>query len=350
MSQLKFSEAELYAEHDYVRLQECNGQRLHGGFDAADRYLPPRSRLRNVAIDAWTQSLIRRGGHLFDANASLLTGPRMPNVAQQCLLIREGLGQSFWNTLTITGKIEARGRVLAEMEFPELQEIIDEDISSMALGHLNRGMLSTHGLDEGGQPEKGIGGHDVMWFVARDLAFGAVDYPDVEPPENIARPEAGQRWMPDLPEAFEGMLSFLMNLLMIEFRAERGFADTQAVLRTPDLFPDRRPQAEEAADIVERIRTDEEIHVRSLRLYLGELSAVHLKTVDGGSRPGHEIIEPFWQGLVRWATEEQPVLAAQVQYPLLRERILKHPQGERILRTFNELSDPGTRQFLQGVD
>ncbi len=32
-----------------------------------------------------------------------------------------------------------------------------------------------------------------MWFVARDLAFGPDAHPDVEPPESISRPEAGQR-------------------------------------------------------------------------------------------------------------------------------------------------------------
>jgi hypothetical protein len=62
-----------------------------------------------------------------------------------------------------------------------------------------------------------------------------------------------------------------MNLLIIEFRAEIGFANTQEILRFPDLFVGRRAEAEEAAEIVERIRLDEEIHVTSLRLYLGEL-------------------------------------------------------------------------------
>ncbi len=73
-----------------------------------------------------------------------------------------------------------------------------------------------------------------------------------------------------------------------------------------------------------------------------------MKTNAGGTRLGREIIEPFWQGLVRWATEEQPLLAAQQQYQVLRERIFKHPEGSRIIKTFNELSDPGTEAFLLG--
>ena len=44
---------------------------------------------------------------------------------------------------------------------------------------------------------------------------------------------------------------------VIEFRAEIGFAETQTILRSPDVFTDRRAEAETAAEIVERIRTDE---------------------------------------------------------------------------------------------
>ena len=154
---------------------------------------------------------------------------------------------------------EAKGRLLAQLEFPELQPFIVDDISSMGIGHLNKGLLRAHGYDEGGVD--GIGAHDEMWFVARDLAFGEGAYADVEPPENISRPELGQRFMPEVDMAVEGLLSLLMNLLVIEFRAEIGFAATQAILRTPDLFVDRRAQAEEAAEIVERIRADEEIQI-----------------------------------------------------------------------------------------
>jgi hypothetical protein len=263
----------------------------------------------------------------------------MPNTEQQRLLLREGLGQNFWNGLTITGKIEGRGRMLAEVKFPNLQDIIVEDISEMAIGHLNKGLLAAHGIDEGGEPDKDIGGHDVMWFVARDLAYGPDAFPDVEPPENIARPELGRRWMPEIEQVYEGLLSFLMNLLVIEFRAEIGFASTQAVLRTSDLFTERRADAEEAAEIIERIRTDEEIHVRSLCLYLGELRELNFKTLDGGTIKGAELLDRFWDGLIGWATVEQPKVVAENQYAVMRKRILEADDGARILREFDAISD-----------
>ncbi len=339
MAQLTYSEAELMSELPIATPQVIGGRRMHGGFDAKGTYVPPRAKGRNAALDAWTAALEQRGGALFAADASLLTGARMPNVEQHRLLLRNGLGQTFWNGLTTTGKIEGRGRVLAEMKFPDLQRLVVEDISQMAIGHLSKGLLVAHGLDEGGEPDKGIGGHDVMWFVARDLVFDRDAYPDVEPPASIARPEAGKRWMPEIAPEFEALLSFLMNLLLIEFRAEIGFASTQHVMRTADLFTDRRAAAMEAAEIIERIRTDEEIHVRSLRLYLGELRALWFRTVDGGIVAGATLIDRFWRGLVEWATVEQPRLAAQQQRELIKARVLQHPHGERILRDFDAISD-----------
>ena len=339
MSKLSYTEEELFRSHDYARPHEIGGHTLHGGFDSEGNYIPPRAKEREEALAHWAGALRSRGGDLMDADSSLLSGPRMPNTEQQRLLLREGLGQNFWNGLTITGKIEGRGRMLAEVKFPNLQDIIVEDISEMAIGHLNKGLLAAHGIDEGGEPDKGIGGHDVMWFVARDLAYGPDAFPDVEPPENIARPELGKRWMPEIEQVYEGLLSFLMNLLVIEFRAEIGFASTQAVLRTSDLFAERRADAEEAAEIIERIRTDEEIHVRSLCLYLGELRELNFKTLDGGTIKGAELLDRFWDGLIGWATVEQPKVVAENQYAVMRKRILEADDGARILREFDAISD-----------
>lgn len=347
--QLIFSESELLSEHDYAAPHESAGQRLHGGFDADGRYVPPRSKGRRVALENWTAALRQRGGDLLAADSSLLTGPRVPNPHQQRLLMENGVTRPFWNSLTITGKIEGRGRMIADMPFPDLQAIIVEDIGGMALGHLRKGLLKAHGLDEGGErgsageypSHETPGGHDAMWFVARDLAFGPNAHPDLEPPGAIARPEEGERRMPELEMPYQMALSFLMNLLLIEFRAEIGFASAQETFRTPTLFPDRRAAAEQAAEVVERIRTDEKIHVESLRLYLGELRQLTIRTVAGGTIPGAELIDRFWTGLLRWATVEQPRLAAQRLYEGIKEHILAAADSQRLLREFDALADPG---------
>jgi hypothetical protein len=332
---LTYTSDELLLEHEYARPHDVGGQRMHGGFLADGTYQPPRALVREPALDAWAEALESRGGALLDAHASLLGGVRLPNVEQGRVLLRHGLGETFWNSLTITGKIEAKGRLLAEMTFPDLQPYIVDDISEMAIGHLGRGLLYAHGIDEGGLPAEGIGGHDVMWFVARDLAFGAGTYPDVEPPESIARPEAGTRFIPEVEPIVEGLLSLLANLLIIEFRAELGFAEAQQLLRTTDLFVDRRADAEEAAEIIGRIRADEEIHVRSLRIYLGELAHVQFRTIAGGSMPGAEVIGRFWDGLVHWATVDQPRLAAAQQRQLIEARIARHPDAAAVQAAFD---------------
>ncbi len=323
-------------DHRGLAPHVVGGHRLHGGFHPDGQYQPPRALIRELALHAWSAALTARGGHLLDADASLLNGPRVPVVEQSRVLLRNDLGETFWNALTITGKIEAKGRLLAEFPFPDLAPHIVEDISQMAIGHLNKGLLKAHGLDEGGtlDDDEPIGAHDQMWFIARDLAFGVGAFPDVDPPDNIARPEADRRFMPEVSGEVEGVLSLLMNLLIIEFRAEIGFADAQAILRTPDLFPDRRAQAEEAAELIGRIRADEAIHVFSLCLYLGECASVSFRTNDGGTIAGQELIGRFWSDLVQWATVDQPTITAETQRALMRERVAKHPQAATVWSAF----------------
>ncbi len=336
MPQLVYTEDELMRDHPGLTPHVVDGHRLHGGFHPDGRYQPPRALVREPALRAWGAALAARGGKPLDANASLLTGVRVPVVEQSRVLLRNGLGETFWNALTITGKVEAKGRLLAEFSFPDLAPHIVDDISQMAIGHLNKGLLKAHGLDEGGtlDGDVPVGAHDQMWFIARDLAFGAGAYPDVDPPENIARPEADRRYMPEVAGEVEGLLSLLMKLLIIEFRAEIGFADSQAILRSPDLFVDRRAEAEAAADLIGRIRADEEIHVYSLCLYLGELASVSFRTKNGGTIAGQELIDRFWGGLVEWATVDQPAMIAENQRAVLQARVGKHPQAATIWSEF----------------
>ena len=71
---LVYTEAELMSNHDYAKPHVIDGRRMHGGFDANGVYVPPRAKRRNEALDAWTAALRKRGGDLFGADASLLTG------------------------------------------------------------------------------------------------------------------------------------------------------------------------------------------------------------------------------------------------------------------------------------
>ena len=191
MPKLLYSREEILANHPYARPHVEAGYRLHGGFDESGKYISPRTLNRWPAIEAWGEALKGQGHALLDGSQSLLSREHYPNRAQQNLLLELGLGQSLWDSLSVTGVIEARGRRLAENPAPEFQDIIVEDISQTATGHLNAGLLIAHGLDEGGDPSRAEGGHDKMWFAVRDMLFGRHAYPHANVPESLARPEIG---------------------------------------------------------------------------------------------------------------------------------------------------------------
>jgi hypothetical protein len=330
---LVYTREELLAEHAYARPLEVAGYRLHGGFDARGDYVPPRTLHRWPAVRAWQQALVARGYPLIEATTRLLAAGPYPSYAQQKLLLQHGLGQTFWNSLTITGVIEARGRLLIDLPAPDFQRVLVEDVSDTAIGHLRKGLLTAHGMDEGGDPRVGLGAHDEMWFAIRDLLFGRNAYPLPEVPANIARPE-GARLAPALPLPYEQMLSLLMNVLMIEVRAENAFDFVQRILSDPELFADRRAEAELGFVMVDRIRADEAIHVAYLQLVLSEMRSFTFRAEDGREVPGDDVIDPMWATLVHWHAVENPRLARAQMREVLHDRIRAHRDGARLVPEF----------------
>ena len=299
MPRLRYAREKLLANHQFAKPHEEAGHRLHGGFAADGRYISPRTLHRAPAIAAWGEALKAQGLALVDASHRLLQREHYPNRAQQNFLLELGRGQSLWDSLSVTGVVEARGRALAQNPAPDFQAIIVEDISGTATGHLNEGLLVAHGLDEGGDPERGEGGHDKMWFAVRDMLFGAHAWPHALVPESLARPEAARR-MPQIPSEYENWILLLMNVLMIEVRAEHFFRFCTDVMRDPSNFRDRRPVALHAADLVDRIRQDEAPHVGYLTVVISELRSFTVRTVDGSTVKGAALIDPIWRGMVEW--------------------------------------------------
>jgi hypothetical protein len=333
MPQLVYHEAEILQEHDYAAPHLAAGYRLHGGFDAEGRYLSPRSAVRPDAVRAWQERLVEDGHELLPVAPSLLEGRGYPSFDQVRLMLRHGIDRGLWNTLTITGMVEGRGRMLIGLRAPDFAPLVEEDVADRALGHLNRGLLRAHGLDEGGDLERKLGGHDAMWFAIRDLVLGKDRHPLPEVPPRIGRPDEGVRLAPDLPQAHEQILLLLANVLLIEIRAETLFASTERLLRDPELFVERRAEAEEATEMVRRIRQDEEVHVEYLRTVLSEMRALHFRT-QTGIRRGADIVDPVWNTLLDWHAVENPRLAREQQRRITRERILEHPDGAGILEAF----------------
>lgn len=334
---LSFTREEIEAEHDYASPHVECGLRLHGGFDEGGAYLSPRTRHRNEAISNWHAQLHAWGADIVEATTKLLTEPNFPNVPQQIHLLKNGVEQNFRDSLTITGLIEARGKALADVLAPDFQQIIVEDVSTTALGHMNKGLLRAHGWDEGGAPGTGVGGHDVMWFAARDLVFGKGRFPMPVAPSSIAR-EKPEREMLALPAEHEMLISFLMNLLMIEVRAERAFDFYEQVLRCEEVFPGRRREAEQAVKLVNRIRQDEAVHVAWLTAALSEFRNFTIKTPDGRRFGGADIFDPVWEKMVHWHAVEMHETAKPAQVQAIRDHILALDGGDAIYAAFEALA------------
>jgi len=337
LSQLRYAQEELLREHEGLAPHVVAGYRLHGGFDSKGRYRSPRAPGRWAAVRAWQGALAQRGFPLLVADRNLLRAGPYPSYAQQKLLLRHDLGQTLWNSLTITGVIEARGGLLCQVTAPEFQSIVVEDVSETAVGHLNLGLLRAHGLDEGGDAARGVGGHDAMWFAVRDLLFAPRRWPDPAIPASIARPDEDHALLPLLPRAHERMILLLMNVLLIEVRAENIFAFVEALVKDPELFTESRGDAATALDLIGRIREDERIHVDYLRTVLSELRSFSYRAKGGALASGAELLDPLWRSLVEWHTVENPRLARTQQRAILEERILEHPEGAAILEKFRAL-------------
>ncbi len=336
MTKLVYSEAELLAEHPYARPQTEAGYRLHGGFDASGTYISPRTLNRWPAVRAWQAALESRGWPLVDASTRLLQRGHFPSFEQQKLLLDLGLGETLWNSLTVTGVVEARGLRLVEFPVPNFQSVIDEDIAGTTTGHLGQGLMKAHGLDEGGNAEKGEGGHDTMWFALRDLLFGRDAYPLPEVPATLARPELG-RLMPQIPLPHEQTILMLMNVLMIEIRAEAFFGFCTRLMRAPGVFTDRRDAAEHAAGLVERIRQDEAIHVAYLQAAVSELRSFTFRSEGGARVPGKMFIDPIWNGMVHWHSVTTIDHGRAQAREAIRRQLAALPDGTGHLAAFDAL-------------
>ena len=92
---------------------------------------------------------------------------------------------------------------------------------------------------------------------------------------------------------------------------------------TPDLI--MFPQNYEGRDVMSRL---------SVKLDRTVLTNNIDVTVDGGTVAGSELIGRFWNGLIRWATVDQPLLVAEQQRALLHERVMRHADSAAIWAEF----------------
>jgi hypothetical protein len=299
-AQVEYTESELLLSHDYAEPLVAGGVRCHGGFDDEGRYVSPRTRLRGPAIEAWEHQRVEQFGTPV-LDVPIDSWPEhFPNVEQSKLLIRRGAPEPIIATLTRIGTVEGFGGMLRLVPVPDMRPLFEEDITGTAIAHLDRGLIEAHARDEAGFEEEA--GHDVMWFVARDIAF---ENPVTADETELMLERMGIRGGPGkpaplvdvarvLPEEIDPTLEFLVgrmiNLLFIEIAAFHTFRWAESVLADTDLVAGDG----EAARLVSYIRADETPHVSYLRTALSEMRDRTWIGQRGNRYPGDEMIGLLW--------------------------------------------------------
>ena len=134
------------------------------------------------------------------------------------------------------------------------------------------------------------------------------------------------------------LIKQLMNVLLIEIRAERSFEFNVNLMRDPAAFPDRRDKAEQAAAIVDQIRQDEASHVAYLQLFISELRPLHFKTANGVVE-GRSFIDPVWARIVAYGADEVPRTQRKTTRALIESCVKAKPDGRALLDRFDALGD-----------
>jgi rubrerythrin len=144
--------------------------------------------------------------------------------------------------------------------------------------------------------------------------------------------------MPQIPAPYEGLIKQLMNVLLIEIRAERGFEFNVNLMRDPEAFADRRADADRAAAIIDQIRQDEASHVAYLQLFISELRPLHFKTAAGVVE-GKTFIDPVWARIVAYGADEVPRAQQRASRELIEACLKSKPDGRALLERFDALGD-----------
>ena len=300
---LSFTRDELLSSGRYEAPLIAGGMRCHGGFEADGAYRSPRTLHRAPAIAAWQARLAREGSALIEIPRSLMP-PQYPNVAQSTLLLRHGVRDPIVRTLTIISIVEGFGAIIRDVRVPDLGELVVEPVEGTALAHLAGGLFEAHARDESGFKDEG--GHKQMWEAARDLALEKPKIPgDVlmrMMGRNASRGKRPERPFPQLDGTLERMLALMAQVLVVEVFAEGTFDWGVELLSNPEVSA--APEA--GGNMVRFVRADEKPHVEYLRTALSELRARTLRTVDGRTLAGHEVVDGMLHRILREITRNRP--------------------------------------------
>jgi hypothetical protein len=353
MSEAAGAERTTYTRDELLTSAPCaapliaGGMRCHGGFDADGRYRSPRTLHRAPAIAAWQARLARDSAPLLEIPRALMP-PQYPNVEQSTLLLRHGVRDPIVRTLTIISIVEGFGAIIRDVRVPELGALVVEPVEGTALAHLAQGLFEAHARDESGFKDEG--GHKQMWEAARDLALDKPKIPgDVlmrMMGRRASRGSRPERPFPQLDETLERMLALMAQVLVVEVFAEGTFEWGARLLSNPEVSA--APAA--AGDMVRHVQSDEKPHVEYLRTALSELRARTLRTVDGRTIAGREVVDGLLHRILREITRNRP----REQREDIRESLIDAMQAaanpEALLEEFDALESRWTPPERTGFE
>ncbi|HEX2562333.1 MAG TPA: hypothetical protein VHK25_00370 [Acidimicrobiales bacterium] len=354
--QVEYDEAELLASHEYAEPLIVAGVRCHGGFADDGTYVSPRTANRVPAIAAW-QAKHRRdfGTELLDL--PLDTWPEhYPNVAQARFLVESGIPDPISATLTRVGTVEGFGSMIRFSAIPDMRRVLDEDCRGTALAHLGTGLFEAHARDEAGHG--GEGGHEHMWYAARDVAFenpvtedqralmlermgialagsgGKVDVAAMR-----AAALASRSWPDDVDFDLEILITRMVRLLLIEISAFHTFAWAEQLLADPDLVAGDG----EGARLVSYIRADETPHVDYLRTALSELRDRTILGEGGRKHAGADLVGATWDRALAQSIGPNRQATLETTWGEVRHAIGDRPGAADLLARFDELGSVSRR-------
>ncbi|HEX6420063.1 MAG TPA: hypothetical protein VFZ77_16300 [Acidimicrobiales bacterium] len=347
--QLSFDRAELLASHRYAEPLVVAGVRCHGGFDEDGAYVSPRTANRVPAIAAW------QARHRRDFGTELLGLPldtwpeHYPNGAQARLLIERGVPGPIITTLTRIGTVEGFGGMIRHAPVPDLRRLVDEDIAGTALAHLGSGLFEAHARDEAGF--EGEGGHEHMWYAARDVAFERPVTEDqralmlermgiVPPGGGPASPAAlraaamaDRQWPADVDVDLELLVTRMVRLLLIEISAFHAFAWAEDLLGDPDLVTGDG----EGGRLVSYIRADETPHVEYLRTALSELRDRTIVGEGGRRHAAADLVGGIWDRTLAQSVGPNRQQALENAWREVRHAVAGRADEADLLARFDEL-------------
>lgn len=359
--QLEYTQEQILTDHEWVRRIELGGKLFHGGYTEDGTYHTPRTLYRWPAIKAW-QNRLTEEGHGYRLVSRDIVPDFFPNVAQSKLLLRYEITEPMATILTLIGITEGFGnsgiQSLPKMRF---QDYVKEDLTGTCLDHFDKGLLLAHGMDEAGNPEKGEYGHDHMWYTIRDLALNKPKIPkDImkmlflpAPPEagNGSEESSSNLRMRITPEGVlsgkvDMMIGFMSMVLIIEIMADAGFKWAREIMSDPEAVPGH---SEDCRLLIDCIAADEQPHVNYLETGLAELRCRTLITKDGTELPGEEVVDGALEKLTRAQLGSRYWQLLEKREQMIRESILDHSQGKRILDEFYSLGPQVSEMRMQSA-